>query len=282
MTKTHIPVLAGELIEVLDPSPGRLAVDCTFGSGGHARLVADRLGARGELVCIDRDPHAQERFDEFAADVPCATRFIRGDYADVLPELAREGLRADLVYMDLGVSSFQVDTRERGFSYSYDAPLDMRMDPDQELDARAVVNEWPEERLTSIFRDCDQARRAGAGAVRRRTPCAARVPGDQDRRQRRAVLARPRVAGGLGAPAPWGADGGDLLPFARGSPRQALLHRARARVHLPAGDSGLRVRPRAARRARDPQSGQAVARRDRAESALEVRAAARSRQARGG
>jgi 16S rRNA (cytosine1402-N4)-methyltransferase len=158
MAKVHIPVLAGELIEALEPSPGQVAVDCTFGSGGHARLVADRLGSRGELICIDRDPHARERFDEFAADVPCATRFIRGDYADVLPELRREGLRADLVYMDLGISSLQVDARERGFSYSYDAPLDMRMDPDQALDAREIVNEWPEERLTSIFRDYGEER----------------------------------------------------------------------------------------------------------------------------
>ncbi len=158
MTKVHIPVLAGELIEALDPSPGQVAVDCTFGSGGHARLVADRLGSRGELVCIDRDPHARERFDDFAADVPCATRFIRGDYADVLPELKREGLRADLVYMDLGISSLQVDARDRGFSYSYDAPLDMRMDPDQALDAREIVNQWPEERLTSIFRDYGEER----------------------------------------------------------------------------------------------------------------------------
>jgi 16S rRNA (cytosine1402-N4)-methyltransferase len=160
MTKVHIPVLAGELIEALDPAPGQIAVDCTFGSGGHARLVADRLGSRGELVCIDRDPQAQERFDEFAAEVPCATRFIRGDYADVLPELAREGMRADLLYMDLGISSLQVDARERGFSYSYDAPLDMRMDPDQDLDAREIVNDWPEERLASIFREYGEERYA--------------------------------------------------------------------------------------------------------------------------
>jgi 16S rRNA (cytosine1402-N4)-methyltransferase len=118
MTRTHIPVLAGELIAALDPAPGATVVDCTFGAGGHARLVADRIGSTGEIVCIDRDPHAEEHFEDFAADVACATRFIQGDYADVLPELLEEGLAADVVYLDLGISSMQVDARERGFSYS--------------------------------------------------------------------------------------------------------------------------------------------------------------------
>jgi 16S rRNA (cytosine1402-N4)-methyltransferase len=160
MTRTHGPVLAGELIEALDPGPGETAIDCTFGTGGHARLVADRLGASGTLVCIDRDPQAEERYAEFAQEAPCATRFVRGNYADVLPELAGEELRADLIYMDLGVSSLQVDSRERGFSYSYEAPLDMRMDPSQELDARAVVNDWPEERLAAVFRQYGEERHA--------------------------------------------------------------------------------------------------------------------------
>src|SRR5919108_3025085 len=162
MSHVHIPVLAGELIEVLDPGPGQIAIDCTFGSGGHARLVADRLGSTGELICIDRDPQAEQRFADFASDAPCATRFIRGNYADVLPTLASEGLKVDLLYMDLGLSSAQVDARERGFSYSYDAPLDMRMDPSQSLDARTIVNEWPEQRLVAILRDYGEERYARA------------------------------------------------------------------------------------------------------------------------
>jgi 16S rRNA (cytosine1402-N4)-methyltransferase len=160
MPSLHIPVLAGELIDALDPAPGETAIDCTFGSGGHGRLVADRIGATGELVCIDRDPQAERRFADFAEQAPCSTRFIRGNYADVLPSLVAEGLRADLLYMDLGVSSLQVDARERGFSYAYEAPLDMRMDPAQPLDARVVVNEWPEERLAAIFRDYGEERYA--------------------------------------------------------------------------------------------------------------------------
>jgi 16S rRNA (cytosine1402-N4)-methyltransferase len=167
----HIPVLAGELIDVLDPAPGQVAIDCTFGSGGHARLIADRIGPSGEIICIDRDPQAEAEFAAFSDEVACGTRFIRGNYADILPGLLDEWVAADLIYLDLGISSLQVDTRERGFSYSYDAPLDMRMDPIQQLDARTVVNEWPEQRLAAVFRDFGEeryARRIAREIVRRR------------------------------------------------------------------------------------------------------------------
>jgi len=172
MRRTHIPVLAGELIDLLDPRPGQTAIDCTFGGGGHAELIAERLGAGGTLVAIDRDPVAEERFAELAEELPCTVRFIRGGYAEALELLAREGLRADSVYFDLGMSSMQVDTRERGFSYSFQAPLDMRMDPEQELSAREIVAEWDERRLAHTLRDFGEERHAGAIArmiVRRRT-----------------------------------------------------------------------------------------------------------------
>src|SRR5437868_218022 len=116
MSHVHIPVLAGELIELLDPQPGAVAVDCTVGGGGHARLVADRVGPAGTLIGIDRDPVAEERFAELAAEVACATRFIRASFADGLALLAEEDVVADLVYMDLGMSSLQLDAMERGFS----------------------------------------------------------------------------------------------------------------------------------------------------------------------
>ena len=160
MTQGHIPVLAGELIEALDPRPGEVAVDCTFGGGGHARLVAERIGPAGTLIGVDRDPVAQARFAELCADVPCETRFIRADYASALEELCDEALRADIVYFDLGMSSMQVDTWTRGFSYAYDAPLDMRMDPGQGLTAKDVVNQWDERRLTRMLRDYGQERYA--------------------------------------------------------------------------------------------------------------------------
>ena len=170
MTRTHVPVLAGELIDLTDPHPGETVVDCTFGGGGHARLIADRIGRSGTLICIDRDPAAEERFEEFAREVRCETRFLRMDFGEGLELLRSEGLAADIVYLDLGVSSMQVDTWERGFSYSYDAPLDMRMDPGQELDAREVVNAWEESRLAKVFRNYGEERFAGpiARAIARR------------------------------------------------------------------------------------------------------------------
>lgn len=160
MTKHHVPVLAGELIELVDPQPGETVVDCTFGAGGHARLVADRIGPEGLFIGIDRDPAAAERFAEFAAEAPCRTRFVAGAFADALQELLDEGVRADVVYADFGMSSMQVDTRERGFSYAYDAPLDMRMDQAQDLDAAELVNTWDERQLTTILREHGEERHA--------------------------------------------------------------------------------------------------------------------------
>jgi 16S rRNA (cytosine1402-N4)-methyltransferase len=170
MTRTHVPVLAGELIELTDPHPGETVVDCTFGGGGHARLVADRIGRSGTLIAIDRDPAAEERFEEFAREAQCETRFLRMEFAEGLELLRAEGLVADVVYLDLGISSMQVDTWERGFSYSYDAPLDMRMDPEQDLDAREVVNHWDEARLSKLFRAYGEERYASqiARAIARR------------------------------------------------------------------------------------------------------------------
>jgi 16S rRNA (cytosine1402-N4)-methyltransferase len=174
MTIAHIPVLAEELLELLDlnrtPS-AQLAIDCTFGGGGHARMVAERLGSDGTLVAIDRDPLAEERFMELAEEVSCSMRFLRGDYAEALAMLAEEGVIADSVYLDLGMSSMQIDTRERGFSYSYDAPLDMRMDPRQELTAREIVASWDERRIAAILRELGEERYAtqiARAIVRRR------------------------------------------------------------------------------------------------------------------
>ncbi len=160
MTQTHVPVLAGELIALLDPQPGEIAVDCTLGGGGHARLLAERLGAGGTLIAIDRDPTAADRFSELAAEVPCQVRFIRSDFASALEGLRDERLRADLIYLDLGMSSMQVDTWARGFSYAYDAPLDMRMDSEQELTAHEIVNTWDERRLARLLREYGEERYA--------------------------------------------------------------------------------------------------------------------------
>lgn len=170
MSAVHVPVLAGELIEALHPVPGQTAVDCTVGGGGHARLLADRIGPGGTLIGIDRDPIAEERFAELAGEVACRTRFIHATFVEGLELLREEGVRADMVTLDLGMSSLQVDTRERGFSYSYDAPLDMRMDPGQELTAAEIVNTWEERRLARLLREYGEERYASqiARAIARR------------------------------------------------------------------------------------------------------------------
>jgi 16S rRNA (cytosine1402-N4)-methyltransferase len=195
----HVPVLADQLLELLDVQPGQTAIDCTFGDGGHARLVAERLGARGTLVAIDRDPLAEQRFAELADDVECSVRFIRAGYAEALELLVEEGLRGDTAYFDLGMSSMQVDTRERGFSYSYDAPLDMRMDPTQQLSARDVVSDWDERRLARALRDFGEERHASAIAraiVRRREQAPIETTHELVDTINSAVPAPARFAGG--------------------------------------------------------------------------------------
>jgi 16S rRNA (cytosine1402-N4)-methyltransferase len=161
MPTPHAPVLAPELVDLLAPQPGEIAVDCTFGGGGHARLVAERIGPEGTLVCIDRDPAAEARFIEFAADTPCKARFIGAEFSEGLRALRGEGFQPDMVYMDLGMSSMQVDAWERGFSYSYDAPLDMRMDTRQEFTGADLVNEWPESRIAQALRRFGEERYSG-------------------------------------------------------------------------------------------------------------------------
>ncbi|MBS1880309.1 MAG: 16S rRNA (cytosine(1402)-N(4))-methyltransferase RsmH [Actinobacteria bacterium] len=174
MSTEHEPVLATELLSLLAPAAGQIAVDCTFGAGGHARLVAEQLGPEGTLIGIDRDPSVEARFAAFAATAPCRTRFVSADFSAGLLALCGEGVRPDMVYMDLGMSSMQVDAWERGFSYSYDAPLDMRMDTRQRFDAADLLNEWPEARIAQVLRRFGEERYAGgiAREIVRRRPLA--------------------------------------------------------------------------------------------------------------
>jgi 16S rRNA (cytosine1402-N4)-methyltransferase len=168
----HVPVLAEEVRELLDVQPGETVVDATFGAGGHSRLLAGDLQGRGKLIAIDRDPTVRPYFDRVKASLRgVQARFLRGDYAVVLAQLAGDGVQADLVLLDLGLSSMQVDRAERGFSYATDAPLDMRMDSSDELSAAEIVNTWDERELAAIFRRYGEeryARQIARGIVRRR------------------------------------------------------------------------------------------------------------------
>jgi 16S rRNA (cytosine1402-N4)-methyltransferase len=148
----HVPVLAAEVRACLAVEPGETVVDATFGAGGHAALLAADLQGSGRFIAIDRDPTARTYFDRFEKRARVQARLLRGDFGVVLPQLAANGVQADAILLDLGVSSMQLDRPDRGFSYAADAPLDMRMDPSQELTACSIVNRWPEGELVTIFR----------------------------------------------------------------------------------------------------------------------------------
>jgi 16S rRNA (cytosine1402-N4)-methyltransferase len=168
----HVPVLAEEVRQALAVEPGETVVDATFGSGGHAALLAADLRGKGKLIAIDRDPSARPYFGRFrrTARPGITGRFLRGDFSVVLEQLASNGVRADAVLFDLGVSSMQIDRPERGFSYAADAPLDMRMDPESQVSARELVNAAGERELTKIFRQYGEERYAKqiARAIARR------------------------------------------------------------------------------------------------------------------
>ena len=166
----HVPVLAEEVRACLAVQPGETVIDGTFGAGGHSAILAADLRGKGKLIAIDRDPTARTYFEQLAKRTPVNTRLLRGDFGVVLPQLADNGVRADAILLDLGVSSMQLDRPERGFSYAADAPLDMRMDPTQDISAADVVNTWSERDLVTIFRRYGEERYAKqiARAIARR------------------------------------------------------------------------------------------------------------------
>jgi 16S rRNA (cytosine1402-N4)-methyltransferase len=166
----HVPVLADEVRELLAVQPGETVVDATFGAGGHSSLLAADLQDLGKLIAIDRDPGAREYFDRFSKRAGVQTRFLRGDFAVVLEQLAGNEVEADAILLDLGMSSMQIDRPERGFSYTADAPLDMRMDPSADVTAAGIVNEAAERDLATIFKRFGEERYARqiARAISRR------------------------------------------------------------------------------------------------------------------
>ncbi len=139
--------MATEALDLLDIRPGGTYADLTFGGGGHSRLILERLGANGRLVGFDQDADARN-------NIPVDPRFtfVRGNFRFMRPYLRALGIeRLDGILADLGVSSHHFDTRERGFSFRFDAPLDMRMNRSGKLTAATVVNTYPPEQLTQII-----------------------------------------------------------------------------------------------------------------------------------
>jgi 16S rRNA (cytosine1402-N4)-methyltransferase len=160
-TIDHVPVLADEVRRLCAVRPGETVVDATFGAGGHASLLAEGLRGKGRLIAVDRDPDVRPYFEEFKRrHGSLQARLLRGEFSLVLEQLAANDVEADVVLIDLGVSSMQLDRPERGFSYAHDAPLDMRMDPSAEVSAREIVNEWDERDLAQIFRRYGEERYA--------------------------------------------------------------------------------------------------------------------------
>ena len=167
----HVPVLAEEVRELLAVRPGETVVDATFGAGGHAALLCADLEGEGRFVAVDRDATVRPYFERFQRDCRVQARFLRGDFAVVLGQLAGNGVEADAILLDLGLSSMQIDRPERGFSYAADAPLDMRMDTSEARSAADVVNEADERELADVFRRYGEerfARPIARAIVRRR------------------------------------------------------------------------------------------------------------------
>jgi 16S rRNA (cytosine1402-N4)-methyltransferase len=195
----HDPVLVDEVLEVLRPEAGHVVVDCTFGAGGHAQRLAEELGPDGLYVAIDQDPDVAPFFDLFADGAPCRTRFIRKNFAVALDELVQDGVRADAILMDLGISSMQIDRPERGFSYARQAPLDMRMNPDQPISAATLVADASEADLARWFRDYGEeryARQIARAIVRTRQAAPITTTGELVEVVRGAVPSGALFAGG--------------------------------------------------------------------------------------
>lgn len=149
----HVPVLYNEVMDALNIRADGTYIDGTVGGGGHSSGICERLSQEGTLIAVDRDTTALRAAEERLSGYDCSRKFIHANYSDVetIAQAADGGVSG--ILLDLGVSSFQLDTAERGFSYMHDAPMDMRMNEDDPLTAYDVVNGYSEKDLARIIRD---------------------------------------------------------------------------------------------------------------------------------
>ena len=155
----HKSVMLDEVLNALDVNPNGIYLDCTLGGGGHAKAIGEKLDERGLIIGLDRDDDAIQAATEKLTGLACGVKIIRANFSEldnVLDSLGVE--KIDGAIFDLGISSHQIDTAERGFSYMKDSPLDMRMDRRQNLTAHDVINCYDEGRLTKIFREYGEER----------------------------------------------------------------------------------------------------------------------------
>ena len=178
----HVSVMLEEVLNALDVKPNGTYLDCTLGGGGHARAIGERLNERSLLIGIDRDEAAIQAAEKKLTGLTCNVKILRGNFSELDKILDEAGVEElDGVIFDLGISSHQIDTAERGFSYMKDSPLDMRMDKRQDLTAREVINSYDEDRLTKIFREYGEERhskRAAAAVCRARKISAIETTGE--------------------------------------------------------------------------------------------------------
>ncbi|MFZ5899372.1 MAG: 16S rRNA (cytosine(1402)-N(4))-methyltransferase RsmH [Bacillota bacterium] len=169
---SHQPVMLEEVIEALNVRPGGIYVDCTLGGAGHSLAILQKMSRKGLLVGLDQDPAALQAATARLAGFAGQVRLVKANFSEISRVLDNLGVKGvDGVLFDLGVSSPQLDVRERGFSYQLDGPLDMRMDPEMTVTAADVVNKLPEDELARIIRDYGEerwARRIAAAIVEER------------------------------------------------------------------------------------------------------------------
>ena len=146
---SHVPVLLESVLTYLDPQPGESYLDLTAGYGGHASKVLSNTGDASRMTLVDRDESAISSLQPLALQ---GARIIHSDFATAATELHAAGDQFDMILIDLGVSSPHLDNKERGFSFMHDAPLDMRMDPRQEVTAKDIINTSSEDELVDILR----------------------------------------------------------------------------------------------------------------------------------
>lgn len=150
----HTSVLPEESVDNLSIKSNGIYVDGTTGGGGHSRLIADKLSSEGRLIAIDRDKDALDAANRNFKDVKCRVDFVHSNYTEIKSVLNNLNIsKIDGALLDLGVSSFQLDNEQRGFSYMKDAPLDMRMDAEDDFSAEDVVNVYSEKDLARIIRE---------------------------------------------------------------------------------------------------------------------------------
>ena len=195
----HKSVLLEDTIEGLNIKPDGIYVDGTLGGAGHAREVCKKLSAKGRFIGIDQDQDAIIAASERLAAYPQAT-IIRSNYCYMVPELAARGItKVDGILLDLGVSSYQLDNEERGFTYRVDAPLDMRMDQRQTLTASDIVNNYEEKELYRIIRDYGEdkfAKNIAKHIVAARQQSPIRTTGELTEIIRQSIPMKMQVTGG--------------------------------------------------------------------------------------